>query len=161
MKVFKRGGFIILEDNSEEFPIPVSVFDYRISGDNITLRDTGENTKFSAALTAIQNEAGSVVGNATAIGIYLANLTESGSGSADSPSQQILTNPSSTVVSGWKKISFACSGAITATINSNAVVYPYTLGTSVILGADLEADTVTANDITFDGTGTVLLTVKQ
>ena len=158
MKVFKRGGFIILKNSSEEFPIPVGVFDYRISGESITLRDTGENTKFSELLTAIQNEAGSAVGNADAIGVYLGSLTDSGV--ANSPSQQQLTDPSSVTVAGWKTLSFVCSGTITVTINGNAIVYPFALD-SLVMGATYTADTVTANSVSFDGTGTVLITTQQ
>ena len=157
MKVFKRGGFIILKNSSEEFPIPVGVFDYRISGESITLRDTGENTKFSELLTAIQNEAGSAVGNADAIGVYLGSLTDSGV--ANSPSQQQLTDPSSVTVAGWKTLSFVCSGTITVTINGNAIVYPFALD-SLVMGATYTADTVTANSVLFDGTGTVLITTQ-
>ena len=40
MKVFKRGGFIILDDEAgNEYPITVGLFDYSISGTNITITD--------------------------------------------------------------------------------------------------------------------------
>lgn len=80
---------------------------------------------------------------------------------ANSPSQEELTNPASVVVSGWKKLSFVCAGTITVTIDGNSIVYPYNLGGVQILGADFEADNVSANAVTFNGTGTVLLTKKQ
>jgi hypothetical protein len=75
--------------------------------------------------------------------------------SLNSPSQQELTNPAAVVVSSWGKISFVCSGAITATINGNSIVYPFVLGGSSILGAEFEADSVSLNSITFNGTGTL------
>ena len=81
--------------------------------------------------------------------------------SLNSPSQQELTNPAAVVVSSWGKISFVCSGAITATINGNSIVYPFVLGGSSILGAEFEADSVSLNSITFNGTGTVLITTKN
>jgi hypothetical protein len=81
---------------------------------------------------------------------------------ANSPSQEQLTNPASVVVSGWKKLSFVCSGAITVTIDGNSIVYPFSLGGGArTYGAEFEADNVSANAVTFNGTGTVLLTKKQ
>jgi hypothetical protein len=47
------------------------------------------------------------------------------------------------------------------TIDGNSLVYPYNLGGAQILGADFEADNVSANAISFNGTGTILLTKKQ
>jgi len=80
---------------------------------------------------------------------------------ANAPSQQAIANPAAVVISAWKKISFVCTGTITATINGNAIIYPFTLGGATILGADFEADDVTTNAVTFNGTGTVLITTKQ
>ena len=81
---------------------------------------------------------------------------------ANSPSQEQLTNPASVVVSGWKKLSFVCSGAITVTIDGNSIVYPFNLGGGArTYGAEFEADNVSLNAVTFNGTGTVLLTKKQ
>ena len=122
------------------------------------VKDAGEVWRFKKLLTDIKDEAGVAVGNAAAIGVYLANLTESGSNSANNPSHQELTNPSSVTISGWKELDFACSGAITVTIDSNAIAYPYNLGGSVVLGAKFKASTVSANAVTFNGTGTVLVT---
>ena len=83
------------------------------------------------------------------------------SGSANAPSHQQLTNPSSVVIGGWKKLDFACSGAITVTLNGNAIIYPFTLGSSTVLGESLESEDTTLNSITFNGTGTVLVTIKK
>jgi len=47
--------------------------------------------------------------------------------SANSPSQQQLTNPVAVVVSNFKKLDFVCTGAITVTINGNAIIYPFSL----------------------------------
>ena len=80
---------------------------------------------------------------------------------SNSPSHQEVLNPAALVVSAWASISFVCSGAITVTIDGNAIVYPYLLGSSTILGANLEADSVSINPITFNGTGTVLITTKN
>ena len=139
MKVFKRGLFIIIDDGEEHF-VPVGSLYYNISAnDMVTLANYDKPPGvYTAAVSAIQNESGGAVGNAAAVAAYLQGLTESDSGVANSPSQQLLTNPSSVTIASWKTLSFVCSGAITATINSNAIVYPYTLGTATILGADLE-----------------------
>ena len=104
---------------------------------------------------------GGVGGDATAANqvLQLAELQKLTS--LNSPSQQELTNPAAVVVSSWGKISFVCSGAITATINGNSIVYPFVLGGSSILGAEFEADSVSLNSITFNGTGTVLITTKN
>ena len=80
---------------------------------------------------------------------------------ANAPSQQQLTNPAAVIISGFKKLSFVCTGAVTVTIDGNAIIYPFNLGGSQILGADFEADDVTTNAVTFNGTGTVLITTKQ
>ena len=81
--------------------------------------------------------------------------------SANHPSQQELTDPSTVVFSDWNKIEFACSGTITVTIDSNSIVYPYTLGSSTVLGGSFESDSITNNPITFNGTGTVLINIKK
>ena len=81
---------------------------------------------------------------------------------ANSPSHEELTNPSSVSVSGWKKLSFLCTGAITVTLDGNSIVYPYTLGGATkSYGAEFEADNVSSNAVTFNGTGSVLLIKKQ
>jgi hypothetical protein len=79
----------------------------------------------------------------------------------NNPSHQELTDPSSVIISKFQKLDFVCSGAITVTIDSVAIIYPKTLGSSTILGESLEADTISSNNVTFNGTGTVLLTIKQ
>ena len=89
-----------------------------------------------------------------------ANELHSGQGGANDPTQQELTNPAAVVVSGWEKISFVCSGTINVTLDSNIIQYPYNLSGSKILGAEFESDASTGS-CTFDGTGTVLITIKQ
>ncbi len=81
---------------------------------------------------------------------------------ANAPSQQQLTNPAAVVISAFKKLSFVCTGAITVTIDGNAIIYPFNLGGgSRVYGSAFEADDVSTNAATFTGTGTVLLTIKQ
>jgi hypothetical protein len=81
---------------------------------------------------------------------------------ANAPSQQEITNPAAVVISAFKKLSFVCTGAITVTIDGNAIIYPYNLGGAAnVYGATFEADDITTNAATFNGTGTVLITTKQ
>jgi hypothetical protein len=81
---------------------------------------------------------------------------------ANSPSHAEITNPSSVNISGWKKISFVCTGSIAVIIDFNIITYPYSLGgAATIYGATFEADDITTNAVTFNGTGTVLITTKQ
>ena len=159
MNVFKRGLFIILIDGNDEEFIPIESLYYRVSNDIVVFVNYDNANTYTSAVSDIKNEAGGAVGNAAVVSVYLQGLTESDSGVANSPSQQQLTDPSSVTVAGWKTLSFVCSGTITVTINGNAIVYP-ALGSSV-LGATFEADTVTANSVSFDGTGTVLITTQS
>lgn len=184
MKVFKRGGFIIVIPASIENPIPIANFDYKISHSTVKIHDIGENVIYSEDVSNIENESGVAIGDATAIATYFATITTvSGGGGggdataanqltqvselqkltgANSPSHQELTDPSSVSISSFKKLSFVCTGAITVTIDGNAIVYPKDLGSgSIVFGAEFEADDVSLNAATFDGTGTVLLTIKQ
>ena len=81
---------------------------------------------------------------------------------ANAPSQQQLTNPAAVVISAFKKLSFVCTGTITVTIDGNAIIYPFNLGGgSRVYGSAFEADDVSTNAATFNGTGSVLLTIKQ
>ena len=110
---------------------------------------------------AVSGAGGGGGGDATAAN-QLTQITEAQKlTNANAPSQEELTNPAGVVVSGWKKLSFVCSGTITVTIDGNSIIYPYNLGGAQILGADFEADNVSSNAATFNGTGTVLLTKKQ
>lgn len=80
---------------------------------------------------------------------------------ANSPSQQILTDPSDITIAGWKKLDFACSGAIDVTIDGTTIAFPKTLGETTVYGAGYAADTITDNSVLFNGTGTVLITIQQ
>jgi len=182
MKVFKRGGFVIVDNSGVESPIPVSNFDYKINFSTVKIHDVGENVGYSEDVANIQDEFGVPVGNATAIGVYFASLTSVSGGGGDasasnqltqiselqkltgsnSPTHQELTNPSATVVSSFKKLSFICTGAISVLIDGNTIVYPQNLGGgSRIYGATFEADDISTNSATFTGTGSVFLTIKQ
>ena len=96
----------------------------------------------------------------TALGNILSELT-TGLNTANSPSHEVLTNPAAYVVNNFKEVSFVCSGTITVTLDGNPIIYPYTLGAATILGSTIKADTISTNSITFNGAGTVLITIQQ
>jgi hypothetical protein len=75
MKVFKRGGFIILDDAGVEAPIPIPNFDYQIISDVVKMRDVAEQIGYSSSVASLQDESGTPVGNAIAIAAYFATLT--------------------------------------------------------------------------------------
>ena len=81
---------------------------------------------------------------------------------ANLPTHEELTNPAAVVVSAFKKLSFVCSGAISVTLNGNTIIYPFNLGGAAkVYGATIEADDISSNSISFNGTGSVLITTKQ
>ena len=91
MKVFKRGGFIILDDAGVESPVPIANFDYQIISGVVKMRDVAEQIGYSSLVTSLQDEFGVPVGNATAIATYFATLTASASGGGDaSAANQLL-----------------------------------------------------------------------
>lgn len=159
-KVFKRGGFIIVDQAGVEAPIPVNSFDYQIIGTtSVSIRDAAEGSSYNDTVANIQNEAGAGIGAAADVSAYFSTLVEQGN--ANSPTHQELTNPASVVISNFKKLDFVCSGNIDVTLNGNTIQYPYNLMGNQILGESIEADSVSLNSVTFNGTGTVLITIKQ
>lgn len=81
---------------------------------------------------------------------------------ANLPSHEQIINPAAVVISAFKKLSFVCSGSISVTLNGNTIVYPFNLGGAAkVYGSTVEADDISSNSITFNGTGSVLITVKQ
>jgi hypothetical protein len=71
------------------------------------------------------------------------------------------TNPAALVYSDFKKLSFVADGTITVTVDGNAIVYPYTMTWGVVPGTDFEADVLSTKAVTFNGTGTVLVTIQK
>lgn len=87
-------------------------------------------------------------------------LIEAALNTANAPSHIELTNPTAVNYTAFKELSFVCSGTIDVTLDGNTITYPYTLGTSTILGSTIKADIASTNAIEFDGTGTVLITIQ-
>jgi len=81
---------------------------------------------------------------------------------SNSPSHQEIINPAAVVVSSFSSLSFICKGAISVTLDGNTIIYPQSLGGgSTVYGAIFTADSSSLNAATFNGTGTVFLTIKQ
>ena len=91
MKVFKRGGFIILDDAGVEAPIPIPNFDYQIISDIVKIRDVAEQIGYSSLLVDLQDESGTPVGNAAAIAVYFGDLTAAGASIGDASATNQLT----------------------------------------------------------------------
>jgi len=91
MKVFKRGGFIILDDAGVEAPIPIPNFDYQIISDVVKMRDVAEQLGYNSSVASLQDEFGAPVGNAAAISTYFATLTATASGGGDASAANQLT----------------------------------------------------------------------
>jgi hypothetical protein len=90
MKVFKRGGFIILDDAGAEAPIPIPNFDYQIISNIVKMRDVAEQIGYSSLVVDLQDEFGAPVGNAAAIAIYFSTLTADSVGGDASAANQLL-----------------------------------------------------------------------
>lgn len=85
---------------------------------------------------------------------------------ANSPSHEELTNPSNVSYTGFKELRFKCSGTVTVTLDGNSIVYPKALlmpdaSNVYAVGDTIKADTTSTNSITFNGTGTVLVSITQ
>ena len=74
MKVFKRGGFVILDDAGTEISIPLQFFDYQIIGGSLKMFDVAEKSSYSESLSSVLNESGAAIGNADQIAEYLADI---------------------------------------------------------------------------------------
>lgn len=72
-----------------------------------------------------------------------------------------ITNPANRTFTNFKKLKFVCSGTISVSDGTRTIIYPKTLGTEIILGSVFEADYICTQTITFNGTGTVLVTIQQ
>lgn len=94
----------------------------------------------------------------TELQAILAELT-AGLNTANSPSHIKVIAPTNYVVSGFKEVSFVCSASVTVTVDGNNITYPELSGT--ILGSTIKADTISVNSVTFNGLGTVLITIQQ
>jgi hypothetical protein len=113
-----------------------------------------------ASLAEQQLQTSELIDINTELDNILAEITTS-LNTANSPSHIQLTDPSAISYTGFKELSFVCSGNITVTLDGNDIIYPFTLGTAEILGSTIKADTASLNAVEFNGTGTVLVTIMK
>ena len=72
---------------------------------------------------------------------------------------QRYINPSNLSFPEFKRLSFVCSGAITVTINATPIIYPFTIGSTEIIGNTYEVDVNVSIPVVFDGTGELVVTL--
>lgn len=125
------------------------------------LRNTvSSSNSGDASLAEQQLQTSELIDVNAELALILAEITTA-LNTANTPSHEEITNPSNHSVNNFKEVNFVCSGAITVTLDGNAIIYPYTLGVATILGSTIKADTVSTNSVTFNGAGTVLITIQQ
>lgn len=115
MKVFKRGGFVILDDSGTETPIPLQFFDYQIIGSSLKMRDVAEKSVYSEAISSVQDESGAAIGNADQIADYLADII------ANANKKQQLINNASDLVKTFAYLDAGAADERVSTIEYSSV----------------------------------------
>lgn len=167
MKIYQKNTNVVvdLENAFNELQyIPIHNSKFVFVSDSVRIFDyTDEDeTSFSSPLADLKNEAGAVIGTKAQVADYLSGFVGSPAVlDKNTITHAELTNPADVSYSGFKQLSFVCSGTIDVTINGVTIQYPKTLGTSPILGETLNADQSSVYSVTFNGTGTVLITEKK
>ena len=72
---------------------------------------------------------------------------------------QRYTNPNNLAFPEFKRLSFVCSGSITVTINATPITYPFTIGSTEIIGNTYEVDVNISIPVIFNGTGELVVTL--
>ena len=75
--------------------------------------------------------------------------------------QKETTNPAALIYTDFKKLSFVADGAITVTVDGNAVVYPQSFSWGAVGGTTFKADTASTKTVTFNGTGKIIVTIQK
>lgn len=145
MKVFKRGGFIILDDAGVEAPIPITNFDYQIISDIVKMRDVAEQLGYSSLIVDLQNELGVPVGNAAAIATYFATLTADAVGGDASAANQL------TQITELQAINAKQDAEVTAFVTTALLASGATFDSGV-LDADTYTQVQTEISASHDGT---------
>lgn len=170
MKVYQKNANVVVDvenPNKELQYIPIHNSKFVFVGDSVKIFDyTDEDeSSFTSAISDLKNEAGTAIGTKVQVADYLTEFVGSPSATPvlnkNIVTHEELTNPSSVVYSDFKTLSFVCSGTIDVTINGVTIQYPQTLGTAPILGENLKADQSSVYSVTFNGTGTVLITQQK
>ena len=167
MKVYQKNTNVVvdLETGFNELQyIPIHNTKFVFVSDSIRIFDyTDEDeTTFSSPLADLKDEAGAAIGTKEQVADYLTEFVGSPSVlNKNTVTHAELTNPADVTYSDFKELSFVCSGTIDVTINGVTIQYPKTLGTSPILGETLKSDQKSVYSVTFNGTGTVLITQQK
>ena len=167
MKIYQQGTNIVVdvEDVNKELQyIPIHNSKFVFIGNSVKIYDhTDEDeTSFTSVITDLKDEAGVAIGNKAQTAAYLSKFI----GSPNLAQKNIilhqeLSNPSNVVFSDFKRLSFVCDGSIDVTINGVTINYPKNFSGTKIVGEDLIADLQSANSVTFNGTGDVLITQQK
>lgn len=167
MKVYQKNTNIVVdvENPSKDLQyIPIHNSKFVFVADSVKIFDyTDEDeTSFASAIADLKDEAGVAIGTKTQVADYLSEFVGSPTVlDKNTVTHAELTNPADVTYSDFKELSFVCSGTIDVTINGVTIQYPKTLGTSPILGETLKSDQSSLYSVTFNGTGTVLITQQK
>ena len=167
MKVYQKNTNVVVdvENPSKDLQyIPIHNSKFVFVGGSVKIFDyTDEDeTSFASAIADLKDEAGVAIGTKTQVADYLSEFVGSPAVlDKNTVTHAELTNPADVTYSDFKELSFVCSGTIDVTINGVTIQYPKTLGTAPILGETLKADQSSLYSVTFNGTGTVLITQQK
>lgn len=168
MKIYTKGTSVVVDTEIAGYElkyIPLHHAKFGVMpGDTIVIydyTDDDDELTYKAPATQVKNEAGVVIGTVADIVDYLSKFVGAATPAANNVTHIELTNPVSVPYTGWKSLSFVCDGTIDVTINGVTIQYPKTFGSSPILGETLNADYISEYDVTFNGTGTVLITLQK
>ena len=167
MKIYQQGTNIVvdLEDaNIEKKYIPIHNSKFLFVAGTLKVLDSTDDDEitYQSTLANVKDESGSNIGNKDQIATYLSKFVGSPNlAQKNEILHQELSNPSNVVFSDFKRLSFVCDGSIDVTINGVTINYPKNYSGTKIVGEDLVADLQSANSVTFNGTGDVLITQQK
>lgn len=167
MKVYQKNTNIVVDlenANIEKKYIPIHNSKFLFVSGTLKILDSTDDDEivYQSALADVKDEAGTPIGNQDQISTYLSKFV--GSPNLAQKNQifhQELNNPSNVVFADFKRLSFVCDGSIDVTINGVTINYPKNFSGTKIVGEDLVADLQSANSVTFNGTGDVLITQQK
>ena len=116
MKVFKRGGFIIVQQTTKEHPIPLLHFDYEIVGTDLRVRDVIDEAGYYSEITTVTNEGGTAIGNADQVADYLADLV------ADASKKERLLKNANDLIKTFTYLDAGTSDERVSTIEYSSVL---------------------------------------
>ena len=167
MKVYQNGTNVVVDlenANIEKKYIPIHNSKFLFVSGTLKILDATDDDEivYQSTIANVKDESGSTFPNQDELQQYLSKFIGSPNlAQKNAVTHHELTNPSNQIFSGFKSLSFACDGSIDVTINSVTINYPKTFGGVKILGEDLKADLSSDNNVTFNGTGSVLIVQQK